>query len=418
MTATRRRHALFLQGMPSPFFRRIGQCLDERGWRVTRINLCFGDWLFWHDDFSIDYRGRFSRWPAFVELFMRREGVTDLLLLGEQRRYHREAVAAAKRLGVQVVVTDFGYLRPDWVIFEHDGISGGSRFPRDPEKIREIAAQCTVLDWEPRFVDSALQMAVGDLSFNFGNFFFRVLYPFYQRSDMRPPTLIYTLASARRLLGNRLRRTEVDEMVDEVVRADEPYYLFPMQLDFDYQIVAYSPFRGMDEVIPLVMDSFAKYAPPDAILVLKEHPWDPAIRDWRRFALNQARAMGLSERIRYVRGGDLNRLIQNARGVVLVNSTTGMRALQLRAPMIVLGQAVFDVPGLTFQGDLDDFWTEGCPPDSELADVFATALAGTVLLRGVFFKEPGLTEAVTEACHRLLTGTVGQVTARESTGGM
>ncbi len=413
MTVSDHRHALFLQGMPSPFFQRIGHALAERDWGVTRINFCLGDWLFWHDEFSFSYRGCFSRWPAFVEDFMRREQVTDLLLLGEQRRYHCEAVEIAKRLGIQVTVTDFGYLRPDWITFEHNGISGGSLFPHDPKKIRKVAAQCTVLDWQPRFADSASQMARSDLLFNFGNFFFGILYPFYRRSDMRPPTLIYTFASVRRLIGNRLRRTGVQAMVDDLVHSGEPFYLFPMQLDFDYQIVAYSPFQGMDEVIPLVLDSFVRHAPADAVLVLKEHPWDPAIRDWQRFALNYARAMGSGDRIRYLRGGDLDMLLRHARGVVLVNSTTGLRALQLRTSLKVLGQAVYDVPGLTYQGELDTFWTDASPPDPELADDFITALAGTVQLRGVFFKEPGLTEAVTEACHRLLTDTVGEVTVRE-----
>lgn len=406
------RHAVFLQGMPSPFFKRIGEALAEQGWRVTRINLSLGDWLFWHGEHAISYRGSQARWARFIEEFMQRERVTDLLLLGEKRRYHHEAVDIALRLGVKVTVTDFGYLRPDWITFERNGMSGGSLFPRDPEKIRALAEQCDVLDWQARFADNAWQMARGDLLYNFANLLFGFVYPFYRRSDLRPPTPIYTLASAWRLLGNRMLRRSVQEEVASLTRSERRFYLFPLQLDFDYQIVSYSPFQGMDEVISQVMESFARYAPADTLLVLKEHPWDPGIRDWQRFLRNRARAMGLQDRVRYLRGGDLNTLVRHALGVVLVNSTTAMRVLQFHRPLKVLGEAVFDVPGLTHQGSLDAFWNELSPPSSELVDAFTRALAGTVQLRGVFFEEPGLSEAVIEACHRLVTDTVGEVTVR------
>jgi capsular polysaccharide export protein len=65
--------------------------------------------------------------------------VTHVLLLGENRRYHRQAVDIALALGIQVVVNDFGYIRPDWITFERNGMSGGSLFPRDPAAIRAMA---------------------------------------------------------------------------------------------------------------------------------------------------------------------------------------------------------------------------------------------------------------------------------------
>ena len=49
-------------------------------------------------------------------------GITDLVLLGEQRPYHRPAIALARARGIAVAVTDFGYLRPDWVVLERDGM--------------------------------------------------------------------------------------------------------------------------------------------------------------------------------------------------------------------------------------------------------------------------------------------------------
>ncbi len=412
MSPTPREHIVFLQGMPSPFFRRVGHCLAKHGWRVTRINLSPGDWLFWHDTYSRNYRGRYADWPWYIRELFQKEQVTDLMLLGEQRRYHKEAVAIALELGIRVTVTDFGYLRPDWITLERNGMSGQSLFPRDPERIRTLARQAVVFDWQSRFVDSAWQMAVGDLSQNFSNIFARPFFPFYRRSDLRPPTLLYTPASAWRLLGNRWRKRRTHEQCESLWRSGRPYYLFPIQLNFDFQIVAYSPFPGMEAAIEQVLDSFQHYAPVESRLVIKEHPWDPALPNWERFVHRSAQRRKLENRVVYLRGGNLNALIERSQGVVLVNSSTGLRALQIHRPLKVLGSAVFDIPGLTFQGSLDDFWREAKPPEPQLREDFFTALAATIQVRGVFFQEPGVTEAVIETCHRLRTHTVGEITHR------
>lgn len=408
-------HLVFLQGMPSPFYRYIAQHLKAHGWRVTRINLCTGDWLFWHGEDAIPYRGRRSRWPRFIARFFAEQGVTHVLLLGENRRYHRQAVDIALANGIQVVVNDFGYIRPDWITFERNGMSGGSLFPRDPDAIRAMAASLPDIDWTPRFADSAFHMARGDLLHNLSNLFMGWLFPFYRRSDRRPHTLIYTPASGLRLLTNRLRKKRTEQDVENLLASQQPYYLFPLQLDFDFQIVAYSPFDGIAQSIAHVVASFARHAPTHTVLLLKEHPWDPALKNWERVLRREAAKWGVEERVRYLRGGHLDTLIHRARGVVTVNSTTGMRALHLGTPLVVLGQAVFDVPGLTHQGGLDSFWSQAIPPDADLVRAFLKALAGALQIRGVFFEKEGISLAAKEAAERLIHGRVGQISTDAST---
>ncbi|BAP88384.1 capsule polysaccharide biosynthesis protein [Burkholderiales bacterium GJ-E10] len=401
------RHAVFLQGMPSPFFSRIAERLRAHGWRTTRINLCIGDRLFWRGGDVVDYRGTPGHWPAFLDDFFAAQGVTDLLLLGEQRRYHREAVGLAHGRGIRVTVTDFGYLRPDWITFERDGMSGGSRFPRDPAAIRALAARCPQPDWARRYTEGAVRMARADLGYNLANLLLGWLHPHYRRSDMRPPTLVYTPASAWRLWTNARVRPRMEAFVQGLIASGRRYYVFPLQLDFDFQIVAYSPFSSIEESIDLVVASFARHAPADAELVLKEHPWDPALHDWAHAMQARAREHGVESRVHYLRGGNLDELIRGSDGVVTVNSTSGLRALQLGCPVQVLGQAVYDIAGLTFAGGIDAFWTQAAPPDPQLLADALRALAGTVQIRGAFFHDDGLDCAVTEAVQRLLHDRVG-----------
>jgi capsular polysaccharide export protein len=403
------RHVVFLQGMPCAFFKDVATRLREAGLRTTRINLCTGDALFWRGPDAVNYRGTYKNWPDFIAGFFERERVTDLVLLGEQRYYHREAVEAAKARSITVTVTDFGYLRPDWITFERDGMSGGSHFPRDPAAIRRLAKGLPEPDWTAQYADGGVRMACGDLLHNFANVLLGWLYPFYRRSDRRPHTLLYTASCAVRLYANRRLREAAELFVKDISTSGARYYVFPLQLNFDFQIIAYSDFDGVGDAIRMVLASFARHAPEDAQLVLKEHPWDPALVQWQTLMSEIAATLGISGRVHYLRGGNLDDLIRGASGVVTVNSTSGIRALQLGRPLKVLGQAVFDIPGISFQGTLDAFWSDGTIPDAELVRDFLLALSHTVQIRGTFFGKAGLTAAVNSAAWRLVNNRVGEL---------
>jgi capsular polysaccharide export protein len=401
-------HFVFLQGMPSPFFSRIANALSTRGAKATGINFCVGDWIFWRGPGTVNYRGTAADWPAFFQAFCARENVTDLVLLGEQREYHKQAVAVAQACGVRVSVTDFGYLRPDWITLEQDGMGGNSRFPRNPAEIRLLAAKAPPADLSRYYADSTGNMAVGDLLYSFSNVFLWWLFPHYRRSDKRPHPLIYFPAIGKRLLMTRLRRQQVQRQVQAILETRERYFVFPLQLEHDFQIVAYSPFDRLDDAIHLVLQSFALHSDAGTRLVIKVHPWEPGLKNWKRIISQFARTFGIAERVDYLEGGSLDDLIKNAAGMVTVNSTSGVRAIQLGCPVTVLGKAIYDISGLTYQGDLDRFWVDAHRPDSELVDAFVNAIATTIQIRGVFFDEPGISVAVNEAVERLFVGAVGQ----------
>jgi capsular polysaccharide export protein len=110
--------------------------------------------------------------------------------------------------------------------------------------------------------------------------------------------------------------------------------------------------------------------------------------------------------VHYLGAGNLDAMLEASRGVVTVNSTVGVRALQLGRALHAMGDAIYRVPGLTHEGDLDDFWAAG-PPDAVLTDAFLRAIAACLHVRGVYYREPGLTAAVEAAAARLEQGLVG-----------
>src|SRR5690606_2524647 len=154
----------------------------------------------------------------------------------------------------------------------------------------------------------------------------------------------------------------------------------------------------------VVMESFARLCRPDAVLVVKNHPLDPGLVDYRSHIAKLCNEFGLSvNRIIYLESGSLPALLNHTRGVVTVNSTVGGSALVHARPLIALGDAIYDMPGLTFQGPLDDFWRYQRRPDSRLFRWFRNTVIHTTQVNGGFYSRHSIRMGVAGAVPRLLS---------------
>jgi capsular polysaccharide export protein len=84
--------------------------------------------------------------------------------------------------------------------------------------------------------------------------------------------------------------------------------------------------------------------------------------------------LNVADRIVYLVEGETPKLVKNALGVVVVNSTVGIRAIQHQVPLIALGRAIYNLPQVCFQGELDRFWTQAKAPDQLVANAFLDQL--------------------------------------------
>lgn len=392
------RHFLFLQGPTSPYAAEVGRGLAALGHEVRRINLCLGDRLFWREPGADEYRGRFEEWPDFIAGYLARHAITDLVLLGEQRPYHRPAVAAARPLGVAVTVTDFGYLRPDWLVVESDGMNGESRFPRDPAEILRLAASLTTPDTRILYQDSFRQRAAWDMAYHLSNLL-PWPFPHYRRATLHHPLLVYPGTGWRLLRQRAEARRSASDFAAAASRG--PVFLFAMQMENDYSIRAYSPYPDLDTPLAETLRAFAAHAPRDAQLAIKLHPLDPGLKNWRRRIRRMAEAAGVAGRVTFLGAGTLEPMLRAAEGLVTVNSTVALQALALGRPVLALGEAIYRIPGLAHHGPPEDFWRDAPPPDPALTDAFLRLLGAALHVRGTYYARPGLDAAVAATVHRL-----------------
>lgn len=399
---TERRVFLFLQGPSSPLFAKIAKNLEVAGHACLRINFNLGDRIFWGRKVAVEYRGRRADWPAYIARFLSDKSVTDLILLGEERPYHKAATNAAHALGIQVHVVEMGYLRPDWVTFERDGMSGNSRFPKDPAIILAAAEKLPEPDWTQRYHQTFLAEASYDLVYNLSNVFFWFLYPHYERHALFHPLAEYG-GWVRRLLRSKSRRSEAEIAINfHIAHANEqPYFVYPLQLQTDYQLRAHSDFKGQEEAIETVVASFAKNSSEHSRLVVKIHPLDNGLINWQSVVYDMAVKFRAENRISVIDGGNLEQLYSKARGVVTVNSTAALTALRLGKPVKALGRAIYDIDGLNHRGGLDDFWERAVPPVPELVASLFRLLANHYQVRGNFYSAAGTDAASKDIVARL-----------------
>jgi capsular polysaccharide export protein len=158
----------------------------------------------------------------------------------------------------------------------------------------------------------------------------------------------------------------------------------------------------MPQLIDTVLRSFAAHAAPDSWLVIKNHPLDTGLVPYAGQIDRLSAELGIEGRTCYLETGHLPTLLEHARGVITVNSTVGMSALTHRRPTIALGTAIYDLPGLTFQGRLDQFWEHASPPEQKLFRAFRDTVIHTTQVNGDFYTADGIRQAI-DGCGRFLS---------------
>ncbi|MCL6707698.1 capsular biosynthesis protein [Pseudomonas sp. R2.Fl] len=402
MERMRRLALLLLQGPASPFLKQVAHAVEERGGTVHKINFCLGDAVFWWPRRASWFVERDDRWPEFLKRYILRHGITDILMLGDGRPKHAEAVNVAREMGIKAHIFEHGYLRPDWLTIEPFGMSSQSLLPRDLETLGRLAEKAAP-PAPSSFRSSFLTYTLYDLAYHVPNVLLGwLVHPRYKTHGAVHPLVEYA-GWIGKALRRRGRQRDARQIEQRYLGKGTRYFLFPLQLPGDYQIKRHAPVGDHFELVRSVLRSFAENAPPGSRLLFKIHPIDNGLSGWGEKIGRWARQLHIADRVDVIDGGNLDRLIAASAGVVTVNSTVGLTAVLADKPTITLGAAIYDLPGLTWQDSLARFWTEAAPPAPGASETFARALTATIQVRGGFIGKDAMTIGAENLVERLLT---------------
>ncbi len=345
---------LMLQGPMGPFFRRLAQDLRAAGAEVHKINFNGGDWLFYLRH-AVAYRGRKEDWPEFFERILIEKNVDLVLLFGDCRPHHQVAKQIAQLKGVEVGVFEEGYIRPDYITFERSGTNGNSLMSRLPQyyldtSIPEVPQALTV--GQP--FNHAMTWAI--LYYGASLIFWPLYWRYQHHRPLNPFEGLYWIRSLwRKLIFAFLQRDMLKTLITTHARN---YFIVPLQVHNDAQIHHHSGFTSVSNFLHSVIYSFAVYADPRSVLVIKHHPLDRGYHDYSSLIKSVTMLHSIEGRIFYIHDPHLPTLFNHARGVVVINSTAGLSALHHQLPVKVCGEAIYDIEGMTYQGPLHDFWRQ------------------------------------------------------------
>ncbi len=382
--SVKNKNILFLQGPMGSFFARLEKIFFNAGAKTHRIGFNVGDYFFAFKHNYLPYRDTPENWPQFIKSYLKEEKIDIIFLFGDCRYYQSTAIYAAKNLKVEVFVFEEGYIRPDYVTMERYGVNDYSQIPKDASFYRKL--EVTELNKVSPAKTSSFRLKYSATIYYILADFLAYRYPYYRHHrDLNAPKELYLWI--RSLIRKVLYRYKERGILNDIKTIwSKKYFFVPLQTHNDFQILQHSNYRSVEIFIVDVLQSFSKNSLEEHILIFKHHPVDRGRKDYTSFIMQNAKELNVYDRVKVLHDVHLPTLLKHAIGTVTINSTVGLSSLFHNTPTITMGNAVYDIAGLTVSSDLlDTFWIKRDDVDMDLYKSFHQYLIENTQINGSFY---------------------------------
>lgn len=373
-------HVLLLQGKMGTFFSRFARFLTNQGVSVSKVNFNAGDAHFYTAQPAYPYTGTVHDFDMWLADLVEKQHIDAVVCFGDCRDYHQVAKQFSLDKSIDFYVFEEGYLRPDYITFEKHGINGYSQF--DASDVDDfIYVDDTPLQTNNKFA----RMMWAAIVYYIVCYLNQSQFPHY--AHYRGMTAWQEFGSWLKVLYYKVRDKTTEKKLQNYLTntLHKQYFLVTLQVHNDSQITAHSHYDDVSQFIIEVIESFAAHSDSSHALLLKHHPLDRGHRNYSRLIKQLAKKHGISARVFYGCDMHLPSLMKASLGVITINSTTGLQALYHKIPTISLGKAVYNLPRLTAQCGLDDFWLSRPEPDHDYYLKFRQKLVSSCQLNGSFY---------------------------------
>ncbi|MCP4746736.1 MAG: capsular biosynthesis protein [Desulfobacteraceae bacterium] len=377
---------LFLQGPMGPFFQKLDRLC--RNMEAQTFRICFngGDYFYSNKRNLFSFSEHPEKWDAYISNFLKMHLIDTIFLYGDCRYYHRKAIAIARSMRINVYVFEEGYIRPNYITLEKGGVNAFSSLERDRKAYQAIAPERDTRQNSDCVKYGFQKWALHSVIYYICMAIAKFKHPYYRhhRNSSVPRETIWGLRNIIRKGIFYFQEKKYGRLIQGPL--SRKYFFVPLQTLGDAQITVHSPFNDMKDYIKTVIASFSKHADKNTSLIFKHHPIDRGRKNYTSYIRKLAKQFSVDQRVISVNDLHLPTCLKNALGTVTINSTVGLSSLYHGIPTIVLGDAFYDIKGLTCNGlCLDRFWTQYTAPEKQLFSKVQSYLIRHTQLSGSFY---------------------------------
>ncbi|OOF81800.1 capsule biosynthesis protein [Rodentibacter ratti] len=379
---------LLLQGPIGAFFTDLSVWLQALGKTVYKINFNGGDAYFYPEKMknTMNYTDTLNKFNSTLTLLCEQNGIDTLVCFGDHRQYHQIAKKVATALNLDFWVFEEGYFRPDYITLEKAGVNAFSILPKEADFFLKQAQNLPEPKQPLKLAKGFLPMAKRAIVYYIQAYCKRSDFPKYQHH--RILNLKYYI---KLWVKSAIKRTCYyfrDRTFAQQVSAGKfgEFFIVPLQVYDDSQVKVHCDYGSVEAFLKEVLRSFAENAPIHLNLIVKHHPMDRGFIDYRHIIQTfEQHYPQLRGRISYIHDVPLPVLLRYGKGMVTLNSTSGISALLHNMPVITLGRANYDFEGLTYQGNLADFWANPLPPNPMVFNAYRKYHLHKTMINGSFY---------------------------------
>lgn len=166
---------------------------------------------------------------------------------------------------------------------------------------------------------------------------------FYRQVDVSTDKLRRIFETS--LIPRQIRARHHAKLNDMQTVLPDHYIFLPLQVHDDSQILIHSPrFKDMISLVEICADAVLQLnrrQKTNYKLVVKEHPSDYGRIDYSQLRIKYPDVL-------FANFNNTDELIKNSSMVITVNSTVGIESLLYYKPVITLGNAFYNIPGVVY----------------------------------------------------------------------
>ena len=400
---------LLLQGPVGGFFQKLSDYWIARGAEVIKVNFNPGDDHFYKNE-AIQYKESLYQWPRYLrELLITRE-IDAVFLFGDCRTIHKPAKSLCENLNIHLWCFEEGYFRPNFYTLEKNGVNYYSSLTNtNPVSLPAQEIKISLISYPKRFT----QMCLLGFQYWLANVMHPNRYPYYtHHRDLNFQKAAYWFRSFLRYLKYKVTERPIRNLItrsgsgsgydsgsgyksvsgstSNSSSGSRSYFLVPLQVYDDSQMTEHSGYESVEEFIEGILNSFSEYLKETSSVdsvIIKHHPMDRGHVHYGSFISSLSESLGISSQVIYVHDLALPEIFPHCKGCITVNSTFGLQSLSYQVPVMTMGRCFYAKEGLTFQGNLKEFWRNPGTVNKDIFNNYKAHVIATTQVNGCLYSK-------------------------------